>query len=197
MTLEFPPFGAPKADARPSGKGIHAGEVPVELIGTRLWASGLLDTRPFARLSDYANAMDGFCLLRGAALRTESGESSRSRLDMHIRFEEVALIAQTRAQPSRVASDVLVPKRAHRLLFVTPSLMISGQAYLHEQGSLDAFIEALDPRFIPLTRVAAQWLSGAPVGRFPFALLKRSQIIGVAAAPKRAARRAASEEAAS
>ena len=60
------------------------------------------------------------------------------------------------------------------------------------------FVDSTDPRFIPMSNVRVRWLADRRLaGRYPFALIQRSQILGVATegtgAPKaaRARRRAA------
>ena len=180
----------PAATAAADGP-VRGGQVRVELIRTELRAEGILDTGPFARLSDYVNSLSGFCHLREARVRTGTSDAGAGRLDLHIKLDEIALIAQTRIPLRPVAADHFVPKSTHRLLFVTPALLVTGLAYLHVQASLDAFIDASDPAFIPLTQVRVRRLSGDPVGTYPFALLQRRHIVGVAeeAAPARMPRR--------
>ena len=183
----------PRATAAGDGP-VRGGQVRVELIRSELRADGVLDTGSFARLSDYVNSLSGFCHLREARVRTATGDTGAGRLDLHIKLDEIALIAQTRIPLRPVAADHFVPKSTHRLLFVTPALLVTGLAYLHAQASLDAFIDASDPAFIPLTQVRVRRLSGEPVGTYPFALLQRRHIVGVAeeAVPARMARRARS-----
>jgi hypothetical protein len=44
-----------------------------------------------------------------------------------------------------------------------------------------AFLDATDPHFIPMTNVRVRWLADRrPAGRFPFVLIQRDHIVGVA-----------------
>jgi hypothetical protein len=44
-----------------------------------------------------------------------------------------------------------------------------------------AFVDATDPKFIPMTDVRVRWLSDRKLAaRYPFALVQRTQIVGVA-----------------
>ncbi len=153
----------------------------VEVIRSGLRAEGYLDTAQFPRLSDYVNnTLGGFCRLQDATLHAGAGSQDETGLDLHVKLDEIVLIAQTRLQPRPIAPEQVVPKTARRLLFITPALRVSGMAYLHVQGSLDGFLESSDPPFIPLTHVHVRWHSGHQVGHYPFALLQRRHIVGVA-----------------
>ena len=44
-----------------------------------------------------------------------------------------------------------------------------------------AFLDATDPHFIPMTNVRVRWLADRRLaGRFPFVLVQRDHIVGVA-----------------
>jgi hypothetical protein len=59
--------------------------------------------------------------------------------------------------------------------------MIDGEVFLHGDGSVMSFVDATDPKFIPMTDVRVRWLHDRRVAvRYPFALVQRSQILGVA-----------------
>jgi hypothetical protein len=64
---------------------------------------------------------------------------------------------------------------------ITRTLMIDGDVYIHGDGSIMSFVDATDPKFIPMSNVRVRWLADRRLAaRFPFALLQRSQIVGVA-----------------
>ncbi|MDA8201451.1 MAG: hypothetical protein M0Z49_01550 [Chloroflexi bacterium] len=169
----------------------------VEVIRSGLRADGYLDTAQFSRLSDYVNnSLGGYCRLQDATLYWDTGAPAETGLELHVKLDELVLIAQTRLQPRPLAPEQVVPKTARRLLFITPALRVSALAYLHVEGSLDGFLDASDPPFIPLTHVHVRWHSGHQVGHYPFALLQRRYVVGVAAeaaaVPARRTARAAS-----
>lgn len=59
--------------------------------------------------------------------------------------------------------------------------MIDGDVYIQMDGSVMAFVDATDPKFIPMSDVRVRWVSDRKLAaRYPFALLQRSQILGVA-----------------
>lgn len=156
--------------------------VPVELIGSQLRAAGIVDIGRFTRLTDYVNILDGFFELGEATLLTRSGGPTRVTLaDPRIRLDEVMLIGQKNVPPMEGPADRRIAKRSTRLVVMTPAHVIYGSAYLHAQASLMAFVDAVDPHFIPMTNVRVHWLMDRRLtGRYSFALLQRRHIIGVA-----------------
>jgi hypothetical protein len=64
---------------------------------------------------------------------------------------------------------------------MTVAHMIYGWAYLHPEASLAAFVDMVDQRFMPMTDVHVRWLPDRRLAaRYPFALVQRSHVIGVA-----------------
>ena len=52
---------------------------------------------------------------------------------------------------------------------------------MQHDASIMAFIDATDPKFIPMTDVRVRWVTDRKLAaRYPFALLQRTQIVGVA-----------------
>jgi hypothetical protein len=93
---------------------------------------------------------------------------------------------------------VQVAKVPQRLVLMTRAHIIYGSTYIHADASLMAFVDSADPKFIPMTKVSVRWLADRRLAaRYPFALIQRTQILGVATegtgAPReaRARRRAA------
>ena len=85
----------------------------------------------------------------------------------------------------------VIPKQRRRLVVMTEAHIVYGSVYLHEEGSLSAFMDSPDPHFIPMTGVRVRWLTDRRLaGRFSFALLQRSHIVGVASEAGREAPRA-------
>jgi hypothetical protein len=155
----------------------------LELIGSQLRAAGLADIGRFPRLTDYVNLLDGFFQLSDVKLLTRIGATTRVSLpNLRVRLDEVTLVAEkdvTAAGAGRI--DRLIEKQTRRLVVITPAHIISGETYLHEDASLTAFVDSTDPHFMPMTNVRVRWLADRRlVGRYPFALLQRSHIIGIA-----------------
>ncbi|HXI46078.1 MAG TPA: hypothetical protein VNH13_07240 [Candidatus Acidoferrales bacterium] len=193
--------GSPEPDAAPA----KANEAYLELIGTHLRAAGVVDMRQFRRVTDYVNLLDGFFALRDVVLLTRTGESTRITMpELRVRLDDVAIIGQLAAETLPRADEfgVHVEKVTQRLVIMTRAHIIYGYVYLHAGASLMAFIDSTDPKFIPMSRVRVRWLADRRLAaRYPFALVQRSLILGVATegtgAPKeaRARRRAAIAEA--
>jgi hypothetical protein len=154
----------------------------VELIGTHLRAEGSVDLGSFRRLSDYVNLLSGFFTIHDVTLMSRIGEPTRIAFDdLRVRLDEIGLIAQQSPEPYDPPSDVLVKKDRRRLVVMTPAHLVYGFAYLHPQASMTAFVDATDPPFVPMTNVRLRWLADRRLaGRYPFALVHRSHIIGVA-----------------
>ena len=202
MTETFGDAWGRRVDATsssPSGDGSH--EAYLELIGTHLRASGAAEVGRFRRISDYVNAVDGFFRLRDVVLLDRTGAPTRITMpELRVRLDDVAIVGQlvVEALPPPTDGHVVISKAMVRLVVMTRAHIIYGYVYIHEHGSLMQFVDSTDPRFIPMSNVRVRWLADRRLaGRYPFALIQRSQILGVATegtgAPKaaRARRRAA------
>ncbi len=185
VTVDEPP-----AEAVPAEAGIRLAVEParlpiladVELVGTHLRASGLLEIGGFTRLSDYLNHVDGFFQLSDVILLTRTGVPTRVVIpELRVRLDEIALVGQREPEIHSTPDDHYVPKRRQRLLVMTAAHIVSGFAYLHEQASVTAFIDADDPPFIPMRDVRVRGLADRRLaGRYRFALVQRRHITGVA-----------------
>jgi hypothetical protein len=183
------------------GEPVVENEAYLELIGTHLRASGVADVGRFRRISDYVNLLDGFFRLRDVVLLDRTGGPTRITLpELRVRLDDVAIVGQLVITPLPASTDghVVVSKEMRRIVVMTRAHIIYGFAYILEGGSLMQFVDSTDPHFIPMSNVRVRWLADRRLaGRYPFALIQRSQILGVASegtgAPKaaRARRRAA------
>ncbi len=156
----------------------------LELIGTFLRAEGTVDLGRFTRLSDYVNFLGGFFNIRDVTLLSRTGSPTRvSFPELRVRLGDIAIVAQRDEAPSpHNAQMAIIPKQRRRLVVMTTAHIVYGSVYLHEEGSMRAFIDSSDPHFLPMTGVRVRWLTDRRLaGRFAFALLQRSHIIGVAA----------------
>jgi hypothetical protein len=153
----------------------------VQLIGTHLRAEGSVDLGHFARLSDYVNLLDGFFTVHDVVLLSRLGAPTRITFpDFRVRLDEIAIVGQA-VDDAVHDEERVIPKQRRRLVVTTDAHIIYGYAYMHEQASLTAFVDSTDPAFMPMTNVRVRWLADRRLaGRFPFALVHRRQIIGIA-----------------
>ena len=152
----------------------------IEVVAPPLVASGTLSLGGFNRLSDYVNLDAWFIVLRDATVRTPQHPQLSGQLAMlPVSKEHIAVIGQREQGGGRPGSWTgVIPKVRRRLTVVLPSLIVSGLVFLHQEASLDAFLESRDPRFIPMVDMEVLPAEGgAPIARYAFALLQRSMII--------------------
>jgi hypothetical protein len=158
-------------------------ELGVELIGERLRVFGVADLGRFRRLTDYVNMLQGFFMLRHVTLLSRTGTSSRLTMpELRLRLDDVAIVAQRRVEAAPAHDpSALVEKVPQRLVLMTPGHIVAGDVHVHAGGSILHFVDSTDPRFIPMSDVRVRWLDDRTlVGHFPFALVHRSKILGVA-----------------
>jgi hypothetical protein len=159
-------------------------EAYLELIGTHLRASGAADVGRFRRISDYVNLLEGFFRLRDVVLLDRTGAPTRITMpELRVRLDDVAIVGQLVVEPLPPTTDghVVISKTQRRLVVMTRAHIIYGYVYLHEHSSLMHFVDSTDPKFIPMSNVRVRWLADRRLaGRYPFALIQRSQILGVA-----------------
>lgn len=167
-----------------SDAGDGGGEQYIELLGNQLWVAGMVDLGRFRRVSDFVNIIDGYMIMREVVVLTRTGDATRLAIpELRVLPSEIAVVGQLSDEKAEGSSDaaVFVEKIARRLVVITRTLMIDGDVYIHGDGSIMAFVDATDPKFIPMSNVRVRWLADRRLAaRFPFALLQRSQIVGVA-----------------
>ena len=169
---------------RPSDEGSSH---RIELIGPQLLATAELDVPGTQRLTDYFGLLQGFCRVRDLVVLTHRGRSGRIRLpEARIRLDDIAVVGESRhcpcteGSPPETPRALFVPKESHRIVVITTDHIIYGVAHLPENGSFVAFIDAEHPPFVSMTNVRVRWLADRRLaGRYNFALLQRSHIIGV------------------
>jgi hypothetical protein len=167
----------------------------VELIGTQLRAGGTLCVSGRQRLSDYVNVLEGFFRIEDVVLRTRNGDPTRVVLpEFRIRLDDITVVGQARSKREAGQDQDHILKLPHRIVVMTTAHEIYGYVHLHELGSVEAFVDASYPRFVPMTNVHVRWLADRRLaGRFDFALLQRCHIIGVATATGKSRRGAEGE----
>ena len=165
-------------------EGEGGGEQYVELIGSELWVAGMVDLGRFRRVSDFVNIVQGYMVLKDVVVLTRTGEATRLTLpELRVLPDDIAVVGQLSDDKSQgsAESGVFIEKRTHRLVVLTRSHMIDGDVFIHGDGSIMAFVDASDPKFIPMSNVRVRWVRDRRLAaRYPFALMQRSQILGIA-----------------
>ncbi len=165
-------------------EGEGGGEQYLELIGSTLWVAGMVNLGRFRRVSDFVNIVQGYLILRDVVVLSRTGEATRLALpELRVLPDDVAVVGQLADDKAQASSDtgVFIEKTARRLVALTRSHLIDGDVFIHGDGSIMSFVDATDPKFIPMSDVRVRWVSDRKLAaRYPFALLQRSQILGVA-----------------
>ena len=165
-------------------EGEGGGEQYLEMIGSQLWVAGMVDLGRFRRVSDFVNLVDGYMILKDVIVLTRTGDATRLAIpELRVLPDDIAIVGQPADDKPGATSDSsgFIEKTTRRLVVITRTLMIDGDIFIHGEGEIMAFVDATDPKFIPMNNVRVRWLSDRRLAaRFPFALVQRSQILGVA-----------------
>ena len=165
-------------------EGEGGGEQYLEMIGSQLWVAGVVDLGRFRRVSDFINLSQGYIVLKDGVMLTRTGDATRLAIpELRVLPDDIAIVGQLSDEKSGGSSGAgtFVEKTATRFVAITRSLMVDGDVFIQGVGSIMAFVEATDPKFIPMSNVRVRWLADRRLAaRFPFALLQRSQILGIA-----------------
>lgn len=188
---EAPPTFDRSGDAWGTGQSAFAeaeegggGEQYIELIGSQLWVAGMVDLGRFRRVSDFVNIVQGYLVLRDVVVLTRTGEGTRLAMpELRVLPDDIAIVGQlgTDRPQQATGAGVFIEKVPHRLVVLTRSHIIDGDVFIQRDGTVMSFVDATDPRFIPMSDVRVRWVSDRKLAaRYPFALMQRSQILGVA-----------------
>ena len=165
-------------------EGEGGGEQYLEMIGSQLWVAGMVDLGRFRRVSDFVNLVDGYMVLKDVIVLTRTGDATRLAIpELRVLPDDIAIVGQPADDKAGATSETggFIEKTTQRLVVITRTLMIDGDIFIHGEGEIMAFVDATDPKFIPMYNVRVRWLSDRRLAaRFPFALVQRSQILGVA-----------------
>jgi len=172
-------------------EGEGGGEQYIEFIGSNLWVGGIVDLGRFRRVSDFVNLVQGYVVIRDAVVLTRTGDATRLTLpELRVLPDDIAVVAQLGDDKdssggggggAEAGAGLVIEKRRQRLVVMTRTHIIDGDVFIHGDGAIMAFVEATDPKFIPMNDVRVRWVSDRKLAaRYPFALLQRSQILGIA-----------------
>jgi hypothetical protein len=162
--------------------GAEGRSADVEIFGNGFQISGEIGTGQFERISDWLNMQTGFIQVRNAwhvhLGQTEAPAPDQRKNTLWVRLNQVVLVAERApAQGSRLGAPV-IQKQQRTVSIVTPGYRIVGKMHIVTYGSMAQFLEMADPHFLPITDVTVHWLSDpAMVGRFPFAMINRDQLV--------------------
>jgi len=160
----------------------------VELVGTHLRMVGRIYLGRFGRLTDLINASSGYIQIHDARLLRRSGEPTSLVLPaIMVDQDEISFIAQGEAQhpehgPATGFVDQPFANTEHRtareFVMFTPGHSITGSVYLFGQTDLRGFVDATDPRFVPVTGATTRSLADRRiVSHYPYLILNRTQMI--------------------
>jgi hypothetical protein len=175
------------SDAAPVGR-----DEPVELVGTNLRLTGAVSLGRFSRLSDLINASRGYIRVRDAQLLQRNGEPTNLVLgELMVDQDEISFIAQPQAEAPEpgAATGFVEPvfgndveaRQAREFVMFTPGHTVTGKVHIFGQTDLAGFVDATDPRFVPVTGVTTRSLADRRiVSRYDFILINRTQMIAAA-----------------
>ena len=168
-----------------SEDGEGGGDQYIELLGANLWVAGMINLGRFRRVSDFVNIVQGYLVIRDVVVLTRTGEATRLTLpELRVLPDDVAVVGQLSGGSDggqSGAGNTYIEKVKRRLVVLTRSHIIDGDVFMQVDGSVMSFVDATDPKFIPMSDVRVRWVSDRKLAaRYPFALLQRTQILGVA-----------------
>ena len=162
---------------------------PIELVGTSLRLTGSVALGRFGRLSDLINASQGYIRIRDAQLLQRNGEPTNLVLpELMVDQDEISFIAQPHAQAPEPGTAIgfvepvfggdIEARQAREFVIFTPGHTVTGKVHIFGQTDLAGFVDATDPRFVPVTNVTARSLADRRiVSRYDFILINRTQMI--------------------
>jgi hypothetical protein len=174
-------------------EGEGGGEQYIELLGSNMWVAGTVDLGRFRRVSDFVNLVQGYMVIKDVVVLTRTGDATRLTFpELRVLPDDIAVVAQLgddKAQGAGAAAagsgagggGFMIEKRRQRLVVLTRTHIIDGDVFIQGDGTIMSFVDATDPKFIPMNDVRVRWVSDRKLAaRYPFALLQRAQILGVA-----------------
>jgi hypothetical protein len=175
---------SPNGAHHPNGKvddHVRPAQARVELIGMHLRVAGAVDTGDFARLSDIVNLRESLDLTDAVLLAGLGQETRIVFPELRVRLADISIIGQREGNPPASNGHNRIKMARRHLAVMTVAHMVYGWAYLHPEASLATFVDSVDQRFMPMTDVHVRWLPDRRLAaRYPFALVQRSHVIGVA-----------------
>src|SRR5260221_7425037 len=165
----------------------------IELVGPHLRVKGTISLGMFHRLSDRVNHSRGYIHVRDAQLMRRNGDPTNLLVEeLMINQDEITFIGQqlaggTGAGVGESFGGGTIAREARRYVFFTAGHTISGDVQVYGESDLASFVEATEPRFVPLIGARARSLAARRViSHYELLLLNRTQTTAVAEASRAA-----------
>jgi hypothetical protein len=167
-------------------------EEAIELVGTNLRLTGVINLGRFGRLSDLINASSGYIRVRDAQLLRRNGDPAGLVLpELMVDQDEISFIAQQHAvAPAEGAAGGFIEpgfggnvetRQAREFVMFTPGHTVSGRVHVFGQTDIAAFVDTTDPRFVAVTNATTRSLADTRiVSRYDLIIINRTQMIAAA-----------------
>ncbi len=164
----------------------------IELVGTHLRLTGILQLGRFGRLTDLINATGGYIRVHDARLLRRNGDPTTLTLpELMIDKDEISFIAQDDPPAPAEASGMAgagamaefqaedgLTRTPRQFVIFTPGHTVTGSAHVYGGTDLAGFVDSDDPRFIALTEVTTRSLADRRIiSHYKFVLVNRTQMI--------------------
>ncbi|MBA3235618.1 MAG: hypothetical protein H0T59_06465 [Chloroflexi bacterium] len=162
---------------------------PIELVGTYLRLTGIVNLGRFGRLSDLINASSGYVRIRDARLLRRNGDATKMMLpELMVDQDEISFIAQTEAPAPEPGAAVgfiepafgaeIEARKPRQFVMFTPGHAVTGKVHVFGETDLAGFVDSTDPRFVAVTDVTTRSLADTRVvSHYPFVVINRTQMI--------------------
>jgi len=170
----------------------------VELVGPNLRVTGRVALGRFNQLSDLVNHNRGFISIHGARVLFGQGAPGSVDVDeLLVNQDEITFIghadeptvdpaghsgSEGGEPPASPALDrFALDKQLRHFVIFTPGHTIGGLIHVYREMTLANFVEATDPRFLPMSEATARPLADPGVAiAFDILLVNRTQISAIA-----------------
>ena len=163
---------------------------PIELVGTHLRLTGVINIGRFSRLSDLINASSGYIRVRDARLMRRNGDPTSLVLpELMVDQDEISFIAQQKAagRASEGEGSAFVEpgygstaetRQAREFVMFTPGHTVTGRVHIFGQTDVAGFVDSTDPRFVAVTGATTRSLADRRIiSHYDLILINRTQMI--------------------
>jgi hypothetical protein len=161
---------------------------PIELVGTHLRVNGMINLGRFGRLTDLINASSGYVRVRDAQLLRRNGDPTSVTLpELMVDQDEISFIAQrdpSLDHPGSPGYNMMFTtetpgvRKAREFIMFTPGHTVTGQVHVFGETDLAGFVDASDPRFVPVIGVTTRSLADRRIiSHYKFVLINRTHMI--------------------
>ena len=126
---------------------------PIELVGTNLRLTGIVNLGRFGRLSDLINASSGYVRVRNARLLRRNGDPTKMVLpELMVDQDEISYIAQTEAPTPEPGAAVgfiepafgaeIEARKPRQFVMFTPGHAVTGKVHVFGETDLAGFVDS-------------------------------------------------------